>query len=135
LRRASFGQALASLLAELQAGRTVEFDLKVDDEASALLTAGQSVETLQIAREAVSNALRHGGASRVTLRLHKGDGEVGLLVQDNGAGFDPAVSGESGHGLGNMRARAESVGARLRVTSQLREGTRVVLTLPILQVI
>lgn len=132
LRRAGFGQALAALLDELRAGRTVELNLEVDDEASALLTSEQSVEALQIAREAVSNALRHGGASRVTLRVHKGEGEVGLLVQDDGSGFEADTSHERGHGLGNMRARAENIGARLRVISQPQEGTRVVLTVPVL---
>jgi signal transduction histidine kinase len=132
LRRASFGQALQSLLGELRAGRSVQFDLQVDDEATTLLTSEQAVEALQIAREAVSNALRHGAASLVTVRVHKGDREVGLLVQDNGAGFDASTGRDGGHGLGNMRARAERIGARLKLTSQPREGTRVVLTLPVL---
>jgi two-component system, NarL family, sensor histidine kinase DevS len=131
LRRASFSQALESLLAELRAGRDVRFDLHIDDDVGALLTADQTVEALQIAREAVSNALRHGGASTLTLRLHKGDHEVALLVQDNGRGFDPAAGRDGGHGLGNMRARAERIGATLRLTSQRGEGSRVVLTLPL----
>jgi signal transduction histidine kinase len=135
LKRASFGHALQSLLGELRAGRKVEFDIKVDEEATTLLSPDQTVEALQIAREAVSNALRHGDASVVTVRVHKGDGEVGLLVQDNGHGFDATTGREGGHGLGNMHARAESIGARLRLTSQAQEGTRVVLTLPVIQTI
>jgi len=135
LKRASFGQALQSLLAELRAGRVVQFDIKVDDEATALLTPEQTVEALQIAREAVSNALRHGGASVVTVRVHKGDREVGLLVQDNGTGFESGGGHEGGHGLFNMQARAESIGARLRLTSQPHEGTRVVLTLPVFHIV
>jgi signal transduction histidine kinase len=132
LRRAGFAQSLETVLADLGASRAVEFDIKVDDEATALLTPDQTLEALQIAREAVSNALRHGGATRITLRLHLGDGEVGLLVQDNGCGFDAAAPHAGGHGLGNMQARAERLGARLRVTSHPRDGTRVVLTLPAL---
>ena len=135
LKRASFGQALHSVLGELRAGRNVEFDLKIDDEATTLLTSEQTLEALQIAREAVSNALRHGGASVVTVRVHKGDREIGLLVQDNGAGFDAGTGRDGGHGLGNMQARAERMGARLKLTSQPREGTRVVLTLPVLQIV
>jgi signal transduction histidine kinase len=134
LKRASFGQALRSVLGELRAGREVEFAIEIDDEATALLTSEQTVEALQIAREAVSNALRHGAATVVTVRVHKGDREIGLLVQDNGAGFDPSTGREGGHGLGNMRARAERIGARLKLTSQPREGTRLLLTLPVLQV-
>ena len=132
LRRAGFAHALSALLGELQAGRAAEFDITIDDEAAALLTPEQSVEALQIAREAVSNALRHGRASRITLRMHKGDREVCLLVQDNGAGFNVEKSRRGGHGLGNMHARAQRIGASLRVTSTPGEGARILATLPVL---
>lgn len=132
LRRGGFSHALSALLLELQAGRDARFDIKIDDEAAAMLTAEQSLQALQIAREAVSNALRHGHASIVTLRLHMSDQEVCLLVQDNGAGFDPTVRRDGGHGLVNMQARSERLGATLRVTSRPGEGARVLATLPIL---
>lgn len=132
LRRGGFAHALNALLAELQAGRSAQFDITIDGDAASLLTPDQSLQALQIAREAVSNALRHGGASLVTLRMHKGDREVCLLIQDNGTGFDPAQRREGGHGLSNMAARAQQLGASLRVTSQPAEGSRVLATLPIL---
>jgi signal transduction histidine kinase len=132
LRRAGFAHALSGLLGELRAGREAEFDMKIDDEAAALLTPEQSIEALQIAREAVSNALRHGGATRITLRMHKGDREVCLLVQDNGAGFNTSHRRDGGHGLVNMHARAERIGASLRVTSAPGEGARVLATVPVL---
>jgi len=133
LRRAGFGHALSAMLNELGSGHEAQFDINIDDEAATLLTPEQSVEALQIAREAVSNALRHGGATRVTLRMHKSDRELCLLVQDNGRGFNASRSREGGHGLGNMRARTERLGATLRVTSQPGEGARVLATLPILE--
>lgn len=132
LRRGGFANALSALLAELQAGRSAQFDITIDGDAASLLTPEQSLQALQIAREAVSNALRHGGASLVTLRMHKGDREVCLLIQDNGTGFDPALRRDGGHGLLNMAARAQQLGASLRVTSQPAEGSRVLATLPIL---
>ncbi len=131
LRRAGFAQALAAAITELAADRDTNLELAIDDEAAALLSPEQAVETLQIAREAVSNALRHGRASVITLRLAHSDRELSLLVEDNGTGFDPALGG-SGHGLGNMRARAATLGAVLNVTSAPGRGTRVLATLPIL---
>lgn len=131
LRRASFSRAVAALFDQLRAGRTVQFDMQVDEAAAAALTVEQNVEALQIAREAISNALRHGLATQITLRMHVGDREVGLLVQDNGRGFDPNQGREGGHGLANMRARAEQLGASLRVTSQLGQGVRVIATFPV----
>lgn len=132
LRRAGFARALSALLGELRAGRDAQFDIKIDDEAAALLTPEQSIEALQIAREAASNALRHGRATAITLRMHTSDRELCLLVQDNGAGFDVAQLREPGFGLGNMRARAERLGASLKITSAPGEGTRVLATLPVL---
>lgn len=130
LHRGGFAHALDALLSELGAGRAVRFDVKIDDTAAGLFTAEQTIDALQIAREAVSNALRHGGASLVTLRVHHSDREVCLLVQDNGTGFDPTARHDGGHGLGNMHARAERLGATVRISSQTGDGTRVVLTLP-----
>jgi signal transduction histidine kinase len=133
LRRAGFAHGLSAMLSELQSGRAAQFEIKIDDEATALLTPEQSIEAIQIAREAVSNALRHGGATLVSLRMHRSEGEVCLLVQDNGAGFNATSQREGGHGLANMRARAQKLGATLQVTSHPGEGARVLATLPILQ--
>jgi len=133
LRRTTFAQALGSLLADLGVAHAARFDLKIDDEAAARLTPEQTQEVLHIAREAASNALRHGGASVITVRLHQSDREIGLLVQDNGVGFDPNQRRDGGHGMENMHARAEQMGAQLRVTSQPGAGSRVIATLPILQ--
>jgi signal transduction histidine kinase len=133
LRRAGFAHALEAQLEELQAGREVRFDVRIDDDAAALLSPDQSLQALQIAREAVSNALRHGGASLVTLRVHRSENEVCLLVHDNGIGFDPADRRPGGHGLSNMEGRAAGIGATLRVTSRPGEGVRVVATLPLRQ--
>jgi len=131
LRQAGFAQAVAALIAEFGGARAVNFDLKIDDEATATLTPEQNTEALQVAREAISNSVRHGGASFVTVRLHKVDREVCLLVQDNGTGFEPARAASGGRGLGNMQARAQRIGATVRVESQPSAGTRVILTLPL----
>jgi signal transduction histidine kinase len=131
LRRASFRHAVTAQLTELTAGQPAEFDVKIDDDAAALLTPEQSLETLQIAREAVSNALRHGHASHITVRVHQSEREICLLVQDNGRGFDAGSRRDGGHGLANMHARAKRLGASLRVTSEAGQGSRVIATLPI----
>ena len=131
LQSAGFAGALEASLAELRAGRSVTFDIKIDEDAALLLAPAHRTETLQIAREAVSNALRHGGASLINVRVHQNETAVCLLVQDNGTGFDAALRpAASGHGLANMRARAERMGATLRLTSESGQGARLVLTVP-----
>ncbi|HTB81635.1 MAG TPA: sensor histidine kinase [Opitutaceae bacterium] len=133
LQRTGFAQALQALADELCAGREVKFDIQLDDEAASLLNADQTADSLQIAREAISNSLRHGHATLVTLRLHRGEREVCLLVQDNGNGFDPSERTGTGHGTNNMQARAARLGAELRVTSRPNAGTRVLVNIPFLQ--
>jgi signal transduction histidine kinase len=78
----------------------------------------------------MSNSLRHGNATRITVRLHSAENEVCLLIQDNGIGFDADHRTRSGHGLRNMQARATDLGASVRIESRKAEGTRVILTFP-----
>ncbi len=128
LRQQSFGEAVRSLTQTLDAGRATQYDLRIDDEAAAALGEEHISHLLQIAREAVSNALRHGEATQITVRLHRAEGETCLLVQDNGRGFAVTGSSGGGHGLGNMRARAERLGGKLQFSSAPGQGTRLLLT-------
>lgn len=128
LRHMSFTDAVQLFFNELRAEHRAELELTADEEAAAALTAEQTTEALQIIHEAISNALRHGRATRVTVRLHHTDTAVGLLISDNGSGFELTTHRAHGHGLANMRARAEGVGATLRIDSALGSGTRIVLT-------
>jgi signal transduction histidine kinase len=89
---------------------------------------------LRVAQEALHNALRHAGASRIDVSLlaaasDQPGGGVRLVVQDDGKGFDPAAAGR-GLGLVSMRERADSVGGRLTVTTQADQGTVIELEVP-----
>ena len=53
---------------------------------------------------------------------------IALSVQDDGAGF--SADRRQGHGLDNMRARAQTIGGELQIESAPGCGTRVILTLP-----
>jgi signal transduction histidine kinase len=129
MRHQSFAESLRSLTQSLDAGRAATYDLRVDEAAASLLNDEQSMHLLQIAREAVSNGLRHGGATQITVRLHQSSGELCLLIQDNGRGFSPETASGSGHGMINMRARAERVGAKLQFSSSPSAGTRLIVTM------
>lgn len=133
VRRQGFAEAVRRLTEELRAGRALELDLRVDDTAASRLDDGQIAESLLVVREAVSNALRHGAATHITIRVHAGDGVIGILVQDNGRGFLQGRGAGTGHGLGNMQARALQAGGTLQLDSSPGRGTRLVLTLPIRQ--
>lgn len=86
---------------------------------------------VRIVREAITNAVRHGGAKVVSVELENGSG-LRLRVIDDGRGFsvDGSANRPSGFGLVSMRERAEALGGRLTVASRPGEGTRVELVLP-----
>jgi signal transduction histidine kinase len=77
--------------------------------------------------EAVQNAAKHSGATRVTVRLRSLAGAWRLDVIDDGCGFDqgPALDREAGAGLMNMRDRLDAVGGSVTVTSAVGHGTTV----------
>ena len=70
-----------------------------------------------IAHNALANAFRHAGASRVLVELDFGRDELRLSVSDDGVGL-PDDYEERGHGFANMRAYAGRLGGRLIVEAQ-----------------
>ena len=87
---------------------------------------------LNIAHEAVSNAIRHADASNIHITLAFDPDGVSLFVRDDGIGFDASDSRQRGHtfGLRSMRERATTVGGELNVVSKNGEGTTVTVHLP-----
>jgi ligand-binding sensor domain-containing protein/signal transduction histidine kinase len=93
--------------------------------------AGQDV--LQIARQAIANALQHANARRVHVLLSYGRRGLSVRVKDNGRGIDENTLnlGKAGHhGIAGMRERAGRIGATLSILSRAGEGTEVCLDVP-----
>jgi two-component system CheB/CheR fusion protein len=84
-----------------------------------------AIHLYRIAREAVGNALRHGKARRIEIRLSAKGHSVILTVNDNGRGIPPKLPTRTGMGLHIMRYRAEVIGGALEVEPRARGGTRV----------
>ena len=84
-----------------------------------------------IAHNALTNVIRHAGASRVVIDLDYGDDQLRLSVSDNGKGL-PEDYETRGHGFRNMRADAERMGGRLEVESNRTDGgTTVTCVVPV----
>ena len=91
----------------------------------------------RIAQEALTNVVKHAGASRVEVRLARVHGRVTLVVKDDGSGFDVdsvTERDETGLGLGlfGMVERATLVGGTLDIASSPGTGTEVALMIPVL---
>jgi signal transduction histidine kinase/ligand-binding sensor domain-containing protein len=91
-------------------------------------------EVLRIAQEALANAVRHSGATRIALDLRYHPNELTLTVCDNGIGFqatDPTLAAKGHFGLQGMRERADQIGGTLNVESSPKSGTAVALSVPL----
>ncbi|MBE2215298.1 MAG: hypothetical protein IAE82_15605 [Opitutaceae bacterium] len=130
LRRQTFAEAVAVLTRDLAAGRVVDFVVSIDSPTSARLSEDLSTDLLQVVREAVSNSLRHGAASRVTIRLETRDDGPTLSIADNGAGIVRHPHARGGHGLANIEARIRRHGGTLGVDSGPGRGTTITCTFP-----
>jgi signal transduction histidine kinase len=111
-------------------GAAPDVELQLDGEPPADL--GRDRELLRIAQEALQNAIRHSGASRIVLHLGTDDGLVVLEVRDDGNGFDPRATEVRGRrlGLSSMEERARRLDGRLSIASTAGEGTTVRLEAP-----
>jgi signal transduction histidine kinase len=85
---------------------------------------------LRIGQEALTNAIRHSGATEIINRLRFGNGWVTLTVIDNGRGFNVADRVGKGFGLTGMHERTAALGGSLSIDSHPGHGTEVSATLP-----
>ncbi|HEU4623075.1 MAG TPA: ATP-binding protein [Burkholderiaceae bacterium] len=89
----------------------------------------------RIVQEAVGNAVRHSGASRVDVSVHAADGRLHVLIRDDGCGMATVtVPSETRRSLGlrSMNERAEALGGTLKIDSAPGHGTTVRAELPTL---
>jgi len=84
----------------------------------------------RVAQEALNNAVKHGKAPEVTIRLEENERRLRLEVRDSGVGFETDKRGP-GLGLLTMRERLRLLGGELAVQSSPGEGTRVIGSLPL----
>ena len=125
-----FKSALTSLVEQIGNSQMPRFSLDIDEAAAGQVTPEDAPHLLYIAREAVSNCLRHSRARRVVVSLQTHDGSVRLQVEDDGVGFEVQAADRRGHGLRNIEARAVTMRAQLQIESERGRGTRVVLHVP-----
>ena len=103
------------------------------EDIEQLLSARSYVQTTRILREAVSNIIKHSGASHCKVRLLVGERDFGVTVQDNGKGIPLELDGklDRGHGMSSMKHRAKQLQGQCLVESGPGYGTVIRLTLPL----
>lgn len=102
-----------------------------EELGSALLYDNTAATHLyRISQEAVSNAVKHGRATRTSIRLASGDDQIRLRIQDNGIGFPDVLPENRGMGVRIMQHRARMIGGTLEIRRAPGGGTVVVCTVP-----
>lgn len=128
--------SLEEMLADLRAqisehlfAAGIEMHWTSESEETAVLPL-QAAHTLRsIVREAVQNALKHAGASTMSIAIRLTDGLLSIVVADNGKGFDPAAVA-LGNGLENMRSRVTSLGGQFAIELD-GTGTAIRASMPV----
>ena len=108
-------------------GARVEVDT---DENAVSQLAARSADVIQVAREAISNAVRHSGGHHIHVTLYSLGDHALLEIADDGKGFDAEMEAGKGHGLSNLKARAEALRGELEIESEPDSGTWVRLRIP-----
>lgn len=85
----------------------------------------------RIAQEAIHNTGKHAQATEVGLSLRQDDGQLELVVEDNGRGFDTGAAFPGHLGLHSMRERAAQVGGAFHIESAPGRGTRISVRIPL----
>jgi two-component system sensor histidine kinase DevS len=125
-------ETLADLRIET-AERLASVDIALDwtnasDEIAPVPSAA-ALALRSVIREAVSNVIRHSGASRIRIGIERKDGRIALVIEDDGHGFDAGAL-VAGNGLANIRGRISGLRGELTFSS-LEPGSRLVAAFPV----
>ncbi len=105
---------------------TIKVDGMVDDLPEAYCTC-----IYRVVQEALTNCAKHANAKNVLVSVNGGDDSVEVIVQDDGAGFDPTVRSRSGLGLLGIEERVQELEGTVNIASQPRKGTILRVHIPI----
>jgi signal transduction histidine kinase/HAMP domain-containing protein len=113
-------------------GLALHFSISGEERA---LSPDAELNLFRITQEALSNVQRHAQAHNARVQLSFEEGQVRLLMQDDGRGLSPAdlhdpSNGDGGFGLIGMKERASLLGGEMRVSSIPGEGTQVEVIVP-----
>jgi signal transduction histidine kinase len=128
-------QAAIEALAERTTQQGVEVDVSLDlafeqGRESTRHVAELETTLYRIVQEALTNAAKHGGATRAMVEISEDQSTVHIKIRDDGKGFDPSAA-TSGFGLLGMRERAHLLGGELLIEASPGQGACVQASIPV----
>lgn len=121
--------ALGTMLKEMGSNNKLKISFRHPDLDSLRFKA-EPINLFRIIQEAMSNIFKHAGATRVEIKITKSKGMLKISIHDNGRGF--LFSGHSsGLGLTTMQERAKLLGGTIGVHSPPKQGTTLLVEIPV----
>ena len=111
-------------------GSGPSFTVEVDPSAAAALEPRRAMQLLAVAREGISNILRHAEARNAEVSLRLRDGVVILALSDDGSGLMAAGGSDGGLGLYHIAARVRRLQGDWQIASERGRGTRLLVQVP-----
>jgi CheY-like chemotaxis protein/two-component sensor histidine kinase len=111
----------------------IETQMIVADGYLSSLSLEVQIQLIRVIQECLSNVAKHANASKVSLKLEELEKGIGVVIEDDGSGFDPTrLTGPSWRHMGfrTSRERIESVGGSFQIEARLGRGTKVIVRLP-----
>jgi signal transduction histidine kinase len=129
------GAAIETLAERISAREGIPVEARIDlsferGEAASRHTPELESTVYRLVQEALTNAVRHAGATHIRIDVSERDGCVHAAVADDGRGFDTASANSGGFGLTGMRERIELADGELDIESGPK-GTTVRARLPV----
>jgi signal transduction histidine kinase len=126
-------RASVTRASEASESKAILFAIRVE-HIDGLFDKDSEIHVYRIVQEAVTNVIKHSGATEAAVVIKKRADVVSLSIRDNGRGFDPAKNGTQsnnlGYGLSGIAERARILGATLAVDSKPGNGTTLTVEIP-----
>jgi signal transduction histidine kinase len=134
LDRLGLTQAIRASVSRAAEGSPISFAVRVED-IDGLFDKDAEIHVYRIVQEAVTNVVKHSGATEAAVVIKKRTATISLSIRDNGRGFDASkplnYSQNMGLGLSGVAERVRILGGTFNLDSKIGEGTSLVVEAPL----
>lgn len=119
---------------EFSALTRIPVTLRLPKESEISLESGEETAMFRIVQESLTNVAKHAHASKVSLEMRCGEGDIQLVIADDGRGFSTEKLGRDPEhpqlGLRSIRERVKALGGAVDILSKIGKGTKLVIRIP-----
>ncbi len=123
-------QAVKEICSKTRYHKNINFLIK-ESGLFPKLSKELEIDIYRVIQEFINNALRHGEASKISIKFNCLKKNFKIILSDNGKGFDYSEIQIKGMGLQNVKSRVKSHNGEIIITSEIGKGTRYLLDIPL----